>query len=94
MIIVVGPSGAGKDAVLSAACQQFADDPRVVLVRRTITRPAGDSSERHNPVDLQQFAQMLSEGAFAAHWRAHGLCYGLPVQTLANRQSFVTLGQA
>ncbi|MEM9552294.1 MAG: phosphonate metabolism protein/1,5-bisphosphokinase (PRPP-forming) PhnN, partial [Pseudomonadota bacterium] len=34
VIAVVGPSGVGKDSVLQAMC---ATDPRLRLVRRTIT---------------------------------------------------------
>jgi ribose 1,5-bisphosphokinase len=45
--------------------------------RRTITRPPGPG-EDHDPVTEEQFAKELGNGAFALHWQAHGLCYGLP----------------
>jgi ribose 1,5-bisphosphokinase len=49
-----------------------------VFVRRTITRPAGDSSEDNFSVDEAEFQRLADSGAFALSWSAHGLRYGLP----------------
>lgn len=87
LIVVVGPSGAGKDSVLAAwaALRTPADTP-VHHARRTISRPAeGDASrgERHEPVSAEGFAQLLAAGAFATAWHAHGLGYGVRHAELA-----------
>ena len=73
LVLVVGPSGAGKDTVLNYAMARLADDTETVFTRRVITRPA-EASEAHEPVTEAEFARRR----FALSWRAHGLRYGIP----------------
>jgi len=77
---VVGPSGAGKDALLAGARRIVGADPRFFFVRRVITRPADAGGEDHESMDSQGFAAAEAAGGFALTWRAHGLSYGLPVE--------------
>lgn len=72
---VVGPSGAGKDTLLEAAKREL---PELHLVRRVITRPEAAGSENFEGVSEEEFNRRLATGAFALHWRAHGLGYGIP----------------
>jgi phosphonate metabolism protein PhnN/1,5-bisphosphokinase (PRPP-forming) len=78
LILIVGPSGAGKDTLLDAAKRALAADERFHFVRRVITRPADAGNEAHEAVTEQEFAQR----EFALHWQAHGLQYGIPAETL------------
>lgn len=78
LILVVGPSGAGKDSLLSAAAHHFSLDDRFVFVRRVVTRPSDPSSEDVDTVTERVFAARELEGQFALSWGAHGLRYGLP----------------
>lgn len=77
-VAVVGPSGAGKDTILDAAREALKDDLRFHFVRRVITRAKMSGSEDHDSLDVTSFDKAADEGAYALHWQAHGLRYGLP----------------
>ncbi len=80
LVLIVGPSGAGKDTLLNGARQALASDHRIRFVRRIITRPAQPAAgaEVHDSVTEQAFDAMRVAGGFALSWRAHGLHYGVP----------------
>jgi len=77
LIVVVGPSGAGKDSVLQAWAELRGPGEHVHLAQRVITRPHDGGAEQHESVSEEAFAALLREGAFATHWDAHGLRYGV-----------------
>lgn len=77
-VAVVGPSGAGKDTLLTYAREQLADEARCAFVRRTITRPCDNTSEDQDTLHEIAFDDAERSGAFALSWEAHGLKYGLP----------------
>jgi phosphonate metabolism protein PhnN/1,5-bisphosphokinase (PRPP-forming) len=79
LVLVVGPSGAGKDTLLAAAKAALAEDPRFVFPRRVVTRVADDVTEVHDSLSPEAFAAARASGAYALSWDAHGLSYGLPV---------------
>ena len=78
MVVVVGPSGAGKDSLIQIAKDHFAGRASVHFVQRVITRPADAGGEEHKDVSDAEFGSMREEGAFAVDWDAHGLSYGIP----------------
>ena len=81
MAVVVGPSGAGKDTLLAHAARAFSGRNDVVFARRIITRDAAAGGEDHDGVCEADFARLEAAGRFAVSWQAHGLCYGIPVET-------------
>ena len=77
LVLVVGPSGAGKDTLIAGARSACADDPSVVFPQRVVTRPSS-VAEKHETTSAELFAQRLAEGGFALWWDAHGNRYGIP----------------
>jgi ribose 1,5-bisphosphokinase len=77
LVLVVGPSGAGKDTLIDGARDACQGDPRFVFPRRLVTRPASQF-EDHDTLSQTLFDQAVVEGRLALWWNAHGLKYGIP----------------
>jgi ribose 1,5-bisphosphokinase len=93
-VAVVGPSGAGKDSILSLAGQWLSADPSFHFVRRVVTRPA-NGGEDHDSMTPLQFEAAQRDGRFAASWTANGLSYGIPAaETQALAHGVVVVANA
>jgi ribose 1,5-bisphosphokinase len=75
-VLVVGPSGAGKDTLLGLAKTACAADRNIVFPRRAVTREASQA-EDNEQLSPDAFRQAVARGDFAVHWEAHGHHYGL-----------------
>lgn len=87
LVLVVGPSGAGKDTLIGAARAALGNDPGFVFPRRVVTREAVAALEDHDSVSAGEFAERERAGAFALSWTAHGLSYGLPASIAGDIES-------
>jgi ribose 1,5-bisphosphokinase len=76
LVVVVGPSGAGKDTLIALARDLCAEDPRILFPRRIVTRP-GSAAEEHDSATPFAFDAAVGQGAYAFWWEAHGLKYAL-----------------
>lgn len=76
LILIVGPSGAGKDTLLDAARRRFEDDERLLFCDRVITR-ADQIGEKHIVISEAEFERTRDEGGFFLFWCAHDLQYGI-----------------
>jgi ribose 1,5-bisphosphokinase len=90
LVLVVGPSGAGKDTLLDAARAACAGDGTICFVRRGVTREAS-AAEDHESFSDAAFEQALADGAFSFWWEAHGLKYGVPASVEANLAAGLTV---
>jgi phosphonate metabolism protein PhnN/1,5-bisphosphokinase (PRPP-forming) len=75
LFLVVGPSGVGKDSLIGAARAALSTGG-FEFPRRWITTQA-ERGENHRPVDDAAFQAAAARGAYALHWSAHGLSYGI-----------------
>ena len=78
LILVVGPSGAGKDSLIDGARSRLSDEDSLIFARRCITRPADPAGEAHEPVSEIDFDRRRDAGDFMLLWQAHGFCYAIP----------------
>lgn len=82
LILVVGPSGAGKDTLLEAAASQLADDTRFIFPKRWITRVPQPSAEDHEHLTWEEFTDLCDTGEYTLAWEAHGLGYIIPASVI------------
>lgn len=64
LVLVVGPSGAGKDTVIAGVKAACRDNLAVVFPRRVVTRASSDA-EDHDTLAPADFDQAIEEGAFS-----------------------------
>lgn len=79
LVLVVGPSGAGKDTLLRLAREACVDDQGVVFPRRVVTRESS-ADEDNIAMSQDEFRRSRERGDFAVHWDAHGHSYALPLE--------------
>ncbi len=98
LVLVVGPSGVGKDSVLAASRAALSGDAGIVFPRRVVTRAPELGGEDYLAVSEADFAAAATRGDFALHWGAHGLYYGIPAtirdDLAAGRQVVVNVSRA
>lgn len=73
---LIGPSGSGKDSLISYARDRL-HDTSVRFARRYITRAQDAGSEDHIAVSIAEFERLCHSNAFALHWSGNGLQYGI-----------------
>jgi ribose 1,5-bisphosphokinase len=78
-VAVVGPSGAGKDALIRGLAGRLGEGDGVFYPRRVVTRRA-DAFEDHDTLAEDEFLAARARGRFALAWSAHGLHYGVPCE--------------
>lgn len=79
LVLVVGPSGAGKDTLLGLVQIACAENDDIVFPRRIVTRESS-AAEDNLAVGPDEFGAAAARGDFAVHWEAHGHTYALPLE--------------
>lgn len=83
LIYVMGPSGAGKDSLLSWLRAHLPPSAPVHWAQRAITRGADAGGENHEAVAQAEFERLVQAQMLALHWHANGLRYGVRASELA-----------
>ncbi|WP_323014657.1 phosphonate metabolism protein/1,5-bisphosphokinase (PRPP-forming) PhnN [Devosia sp.] len=79
LVLVVGPSGVGKDTLIAGARQALDGDKRFSFVRRLATPASGSGGDEHDEIEPALFAEVEAAGRLALCWEAHERRYGLPL---------------
>lgn len=77
LVLIVGPSGSGKDTLIRRVQSAAAGNPHLVFAQRIVTRAPG-RDEDNLALSEAAFHREAERGAFALAWDAHGLRYGVP----------------
>lgn len=80
LFYLIGPSGAGKDALISHARQQIDGRLPVLFAHRYITRAPQAGGENYIALTEAEFDQRQRLGLFALNWQSHQYRYGLGLE--------------
>lgn len=80
LIYVMGPSGAGKDAVLRQARSLLTSSDRIAFAHRYVTRLPHPAHENFISLTATEFDARRRAGFFALSWNAYGLGYGIGIE--------------
>lgn len=78
LILVVGPSGAGKDTLMREAAALLKNDDSIIFPKRLVTRRPDASLEDHGYISREDFEEKSRSGDCCLSWEAHGLGYLIP----------------
>lgn len=79
LVLVLGPSGVGKNTLIAGARQAMSNDKRFAFVRRVVTSAGDTEAEHHDGMDAAAFVHAEMAGRFCLTWEAHGERHGLPI---------------
>ncbi len=78
LFLVIGPSGVGKNSLISGARASSLGDEHTVFPRLYITQPEDVRGDAHIPLSAELFETMLARGDMLLEWRERKLRYGVP----------------
>jgi ribose 1,5-bisphosphokinase len=77
LVIVIGPSGSGKDSLITGARKLLSSNPAFCFTTREITRPSDAGAEGHIALSEGEFLRRREAGDYAICWHAHDTWYGI-----------------
>ena len=92
LCVIIGPSGSGKDTLISGAKLLLNNEKRYVFAQREITRPQTDDVEDHIEISKNEFKQKDLANEYSLSWFANGLRYGVTrIDEYMNQEKFIVL---
>jgi len=89
IILVVGPSGAGKDSVIKRAAERNKD---IKIIRRYITR-VPDDNEKNVFLNNDEFRRAEGEGLFISSWHANDKSYGIRRADISEGMNVISISR-
>ena len=77
IIYLMGPSGSGKDSLLTGLKEQLHPESGFMVAHRYITRHWQSGGENHIELSVDEFSLRQKLGLFAMSWEANGHYYGI-----------------
>jgi guanylate kinase len=78
LVVLTGPSGAGKGTLLAALCQKYPELYVSISATTRLPRPGEVEGEHYFFLDRPQFDRMVAQGEFLEWAEFAGNCYGTP----------------
>lgn len=91
IVLIVGPSGVGKDTLLKGAKKELKND--INFVKRYITRKP-DKSEKNFYLDEYAFEILKHNSLFVSTWNAHENFYGIAKNTIKNGLNIISISRS
>lgn len=91
IVLIVGPSGVGKDTLIKGARKQLKEE--INFVRRYITRKP-DKSEKNYFLDDYAFEILKHNSFFASTWNAHGNYYGIAKNSIKSGLNIISISRS
>jgi len=76
IILIVGPSGVGKDTLINYLKKELDNNDDYNFINRYITR-IPDENEKNYYLGEEAFRILNDQGFFVSSWYAHKNCYGI-----------------
>ena len=90
IILIVGPSGVGKDSILEASKEYLSSS--LHLVKRYITRKPNEHEDNHY-LSVDEFKVKVQENFFASHWGAHENLYGIAKASILDGVNIISISR-
>lgn len=91
IVLIVGPSGVGKDTLLRELKSRIKGD--INFVKRYITRQA-DENESNYYLDDYAFELLKHNSFFISTWNAHGNLYGIAKNSIKNGLNIISISRS
>ncbi len=93
VILIVGPSGVGKDTLIRHAKEAFKDNGDFNFVKRYITREP-DNNERNFYLKKSAFDVLDENNHFVSKWHAHGNSYAIAKECIASKVNIISISRS